>query len=149
MVSNENAINMHRLKTIVSSNLGLAIGYDEYYFLARIGDNYKNYSFAWEPFRDVAGPLLKSQDSKPILIVSENSDIKEPTIFEEIDPFPHYQFKVSPNCPSTIIANSWLELLVDNGALHGNYKGPFDWFVTGLELDVGSLSNKARKFLML
>lgn len=58
MMSNQDTYDSIReLKRVVAQQNGLDKGYDNYFFLARIGSNYNEYGFNWEPFRDMAGPL--------------------------------------------------------------------------------------------
>ena len=138
-----------RLKRTLAQSTGLHEGYDTYFFLSRMGDNYQEYGFNWEPFRDLAGPLLGGNESIPIIVMSDDKSRNAPEVEKVNSPISHYQFRVSPNLGAEVIANHWLELIVDNGAKHGQYKGPFDWFVNLLGIKVETLSLKSRNFLML
>jgi hypothetical protein len=122
---------------------------DTYFFLTRLGSNYDVYKFSWESFRDLAGPLEGSNNSLPIVILSDSTNRLVPTVTRAQDPIGHYEIWVSPNLDAPAIANVWLELLVDAGARHGQYKGPFEWFVQGLRIKREQLTKKSRDFLSL
>jgi hypothetical protein len=137
------------LKKIVAQQASLKETYDNYFFLARIGSNYMEYHFSWESFRDLAGPLEVGERSLPIVIISDAKPRQAPELSEAEKPTPHYQIRVSPTVDIMSLTNMWLELLVDNQASHGRYKGPFDWFVHNLGISADKLSQKSRSFLSL
>lgn len=119
-----------------------------YFFLGRLGTNYKEYPFSWEPFRDVAGPLLRRKDSLPIVIVSEDSTPERPQIHRHVLPKTHYQIEISPRCPANEIATAWLELLSDDGAIaQAGGEHHYSFFFKGLKISPEQLSNKARSFI--
>ena len=117
-----------RLKRLLREETGLGEGYDHYFFLSRMGSDYRGYPFTWEPFRDLAGPLVIGDDSVPIVMISDTKVRETPEISLQDYPEPHYQFWISTDIAVAIIADEWLSLLVKNHASHGRYKGPFDWF---------------------
>ena len=133
----------------VAAALHMKEHYDYYFVLARLGSNYDKYPFSWEPFRDLSGPLEPSDSSIPVLVISDDERRTAPEIVREETPLPHFRFYVSPSIPVATIANSWLELIVKNGARHGSYHGPFEWYLKGLGLSAADLSVAARKFLLL
>ena len=137
------------LKKSIAQQTGLEEGYDAYFFLARLGSNYDQYSFSWEPFRDLAGPLGAGPNARPILVLSDKEDRAIPEVTQHELPAPHFQFRVSPSCSATSVANRWLELLVDDDASHRRYHGSFRWFPAGLHLNPSDLTEKSRRFLML
>ncbi len=140
---------VRQLKKAASAELGIEERYDSYFFLARLGSNYDKYVFNWEPFRDLAGPLVSSETSLPILVISDDKARSRPEIVRQESPYPHFRFFVSPSVPVAPIANTWLELLVSDGAQHEKYKGPFSWFTKNLGTTVEDLSERARQFLNL
>src|SRR5262245_16534409 len=99
--------------------LGLPGWLDPYVFLLRIGNNYREYAFNWEPFRDLASPLQAGSTSIPIVVISDSTQRQAPEVRRSETPIPHYEFWVSPTIPMERIASAWLELLADDGALHG------------------------------
>ncbi|HEU4388480.1 MAG TPA: hypothetical protein VFV34_11830, partial [Blastocatellia bacterium] len=127
---------------------GLSENLDNYYFFLRLGTNYRDYPFNWEPFRDLAGPLEAGAGSIPIVVVSDSTDRKIPELRRRQEPAPHYELWVSPTIPVEAIASTWLELLVEDGALSRS-QGPVNWFPRGLEITADKLSEKGRRFLML
>ena len=44
--------------------------HDSYFFLIRLGDNWADYPFNWEPFREIAGPLEPPEGALPIVMHS-------------------------------------------------------------------------------
>lgn len=138
-----------RIKLIVkplAEQTGLAEVSDYYFFLARVGSNYHDYPFNWEPFRDLAGPLKVGKQSIPIVVMSDDNDRTEPEVKKGTVPEPHFQMRVSPSIDVVRIADRWLELLVDDGALHA-FAGSKDWFLDNLRINAKQLSRKARAFL--
>jgi hypothetical protein len=133
----------------VAASLGIEDRNDYYFFLARLGSNYDKYPFNWEPFRDLSGPLLSSDSSIPVLVISDDQKRTTPEIVREQTPLPHFRIFVSPSIPVAAIANAWLQLIAGNGAHHGSYRGPFDWYVRNLGISAADLSAPARKFLLL
>jgi hypothetical protein len=137
------------LRRTLADKFGLPERLDSYFFLLRIGGNYGEYPFNWEPFRDLAGPLQTGSESLPIVVISDSTERQVPEVLRVELPIPHYELRVSPTIPVQAIATTWLDLLVDDGALHGSYHGPFSWFADNLEISADQLSEKARKFLSL
>ena len=127
MSNQETYDRIRELKRIVAQQNGLDKGYDNYFFLGRIGSNYNEYGFNWEPFRDMAGPRDAGEGALPILIISDAQPHQVPEQSKVQVPMPHYPIRVSPSLGAAFIACMWLDLLVDNHALHGYYQGPFDW----------------------
>jgi hypothetical protein len=119
-----------------------------YRFLIRLGSNYGSYGFEWEPFRDVAGPLEPGPGALPIVVLSDDNNSVVPKTVRGSVPIEHYQLWLSPGLSAELVANAWLELLVDAGATLGDYHGPFDWFWTHLNLKHDQLSAKSRAFLL-
>jgi hypothetical protein len=136
------------LRSQVASELGLPELKDTYFFLLRVGNNFDRYVFNWEPFRDLAGPLEPSPSSIPVVVISDERQ-KRPRVEHLSEPMPHVRLHISPSMQTTEIARRWLDAIVDAGAQHRKYQGPFDWFVGSLKLDVSALSPKARAFLNL
>jgi hypothetical protein len=137
------------LRRLLAQDLGLPEMPDDYFFLMRIGDDYRDYPFNWEPFRDVAGPLTAGSASLPIVVISDSKERPEPEIRQSTSPFPHYEAWVSRTIPVERIASAWLELLVNDDASLGSYQGPFDCFPRGLGIRAEQLTEKGRCFLGL
>ena len=140
---------MTELKEHLGRETGLEVGHDTYFFLGRMGSNYREYPFPWEPFRDLAGPLEVETGAIPIVVLSDNQSREKPEIREVSVPVGHYQFWVSPTCSAQSVADAWLPLLVKDHAAHGRYKGPFDWFMRDLKLKAEVLSGPSREFLSI
>jgi hypothetical protein len=150
MASKETYKWIGELKKIIAQQNGLEEYFDNYYFLARIGSNYFEYNFRWEPFRDLAGPLGIGDSSLPIFIISDAKPRRAPEQRKVVIPTPHYQLWVSPGLDVVSVAGMWLELLVDDQAFHTDFDhGPFDWFVRGLGISADQLSQKGRVLLKL
>ena len=137
------------LRRTLARQLGLPEKLDTYFFLLRIGANFGEYEFNWEPFRDLAGPLQPGSNSLPIVVVSDSTQRRVPEHRRSEEPVPHHELWVSPTVPVEAIASAWLDLLAKNEALHGSYQGPFDWFPRGLQVTADQLSEEGRKFLKL
>ena len=137
------------LRRALAQDLDLPDVADNYFFLLRIGDSYYDYTFNWEPFRDVAGPLDSGSDSLPIVVISDSRERQAPEVRRSERPSPHYELWVSPTIPAELIASAWLELLVDDAASLGSYQGPFEWFPQGLGVRAEQLTEKGRRFLGL
>jgi hypothetical protein len=137
------------LRRALAEEFGLSENLDNYYFLQRIGTNYGDYPFNWEPFRDLAGPLKAGSASLPIVVVSDSTGRNAPEVRHREEPAPHHELWVSPTTPAEAIASAWLELLAENGAFHGDYHGPFNWFPQALGITADNLSEKGRMFLKL
>lgn len=119
-----------------------------YYFLGRMGENYRQYPFSWEPFRDFAGPLLRGRASLPIVLISSDTEPDKPNVEIVQVPRPHYQVKISPTCSAFDIALVWLELLADNEAIpREGGEERYSWFFKGLGISPMDLSEKARSFV--
>lgn len=119
-----------------------------YYFLGRLGKNYREYPFNWEPFRDFAGPLLRGTESIPIVVISNETEPEKPQVVKASLPKPHYQIIISPKCSTVDIINTWWELLFDNDAIpHTGGEQKHQWFFENLNVSVEQLSEKARKFV--
>jgi hypothetical protein len=145
-------VDLEQLAKEITTSFGLCDYEDPKYFFYRFCKNkkdYKKYDFHWEPFRDLAGPLEKSEHSLPILVLSLSEKLERPEVRLVKKPISHYEMRISPNLSAGRIANAWLELLSDNGAQYGIYKGPFDWFLEKLEITPNDLSIKSRKFLLI
>jgi hypothetical protein len=149
MPNSQNIKRVLEIKKYVAQQNGLEEGYGNYFFFARIGSNYDEYQINWEMFRDLAGPLEIGEGSIPIILISDASLRQAPELSRAETPTPHYQIRISPGLQVVPIANTWLELLVDNQVSHGQYQGPFDWFVRKLGISEDQLSQKSRTFLKL
>lgn len=88
-----------------------------YFFFGRLGTNYDNYRFSWEPFRDFAGPLLRHQDSIPIVMISVDAKPPRPKVQRVLSPRSHYEIVISPACRVVDIVNTWLETLAEDKAI--------------------------------
>ena len=115
-----------------------------YFFFGRMGHNYSSYPFNWEPFRDLAGSSLRSSDSMPIVLVSNDTEPPRPIVQQVRSPRPHYQILISPACKLVDIVNTWLETLVDDGAIPQD--GGAQTFQQ-LKIPPEDLSSKARNFI--
>jgi hypothetical protein len=133
----------------VATKLNLGKVLDTYFFLVRVGTNFSEYAFNWEPFRDLAGPLRAGSNSIPIVVVSDSTMRLEPEIKRSEEPMAHYEMVVSPTVSVTAVVRMWLDLLVENGASHGSNKGSFGWFLKYLDVKADVLSDKGRRFLGL
>jgi hypothetical protein len=149
MVHDDVSEQMRQLRQALGRKMGLPETTDSYFFLVRIGANYSEYPFNWEPFRDLAGPLRPGSGSLPVVVISDSTARRTPEIVRAEHPIAHYEFRVSPTIPVEVIANAWLELLVDNGALYGTFTGPFKFFTGSLHIAADQLSDKGRSFIGL
>ncbi len=134
----------------IGESLGIR-GYDDaYFFCARIGKDQSDfdYGFNCEPFRDLSGPLERRSGAVPVIVISQAEPLHEPKIERRYQPEEHFLIAVSKNISVSTIANCWLETIVDAGAQHGEYKGPFDWFTSNLGIKTSDLTPKARGFLL-
>ena len=120
-----------------------------YFFFGRLGENYDKYPFNWEPFRDFAGPLLRSPDSIPIVMISAQAESSTPpSAIHELRPRPHYRISICPSHTVLDIANVWLETLSDDGAIPKDGGERFySWFFRNLDIAPEQLSLKARQFV--
>lgn len=121
---------------------------DNYYFMRRIGDyeRFHSYSFNWEFFRDLAGPLKRREASRPVFVIDQAQALEAPMISERSFPAPHWRLMVANTLAAADIVNAWLETLTAAGAepTAGN-----DWFLEGLDLSPADLTPTAREFLGL
>lgn len=138
------------LAELVAKSLGLSGYRDVYFFCTRIGNHYTDFdfTFSWEPFRDLAGPLEWAPDAEPVLVVAQAEPLQAPKVDRRKVPAPHFLLTVSKNLSAQSVANVWLETIVEAGAQHGRSVGPFDWFLEGLKLTKEDLTPKARGFLV-
>ena len=73
---------------------------DRYYFLLRVGDDFSSYSFNWEPFRDLAGPLKIPEGARPIVVHSVKERLEHPVTSAPDSPLPHIDIAVTPTIPA-------------------------------------------------
>ena len=138
------------LAKLVAKTLGLSGYRDIYFFCARIGNHYTDFDFTfnWEPFRDLAGPLERAPDAEPVLVVAQAEPLQAPKVERREVPVPHFLLTVAKNLSAQSVANAWLETIVEAGAQHGRHVGPFDWFLEDLGLAREDLTPKARDFVV-
>jgi len=139
---------MDSFVAMLAATIGVPKYEGRYFFFGRMGSNYGQYMFNWEPFRDFAGPLLRSPTSIPVVLVSSDDKPLKPIPELITAPRPHYEIAVSPKCSALDIATTWLEVLSDDGAIprEGGEKW-YGWFFSGLGFARTQLSKKARNFV--
>lgn len=118
---------------------------DDYFFLLRVGSNWRDYPFNWEPFRDLAGPLRPSPDSVPVAIISVER-LAEISTEQVAEPLPHIEITVTPKIPVQSIAEAWISVLKSQGIETSGSQG---WFLTHLGLSAGDVSSEVQSFLHL
>jgi hypothetical protein len=146
----EQSDDIERLATALKDRTNQPVD-DRFYFLLRVGSNWRDYAFSWEPFNDLAGPLSPqadgpSTDALPIAVISIPS-ASGPTAEVSEDPFPHVEITVAPAVPVQQIVESWIAELRNQGVESAAQPAP--WFLEGLELQAGDVSDDVRSFLGL
>ena len=96
----------------VETETGLKVR-DRYPCLLRVGDNWDDYPFNWENFRDFAGPLKWPEDAPPIVMISTDDLFPEPSVETFSEPYRHFRITVSPNIAVADIVNSWIGIITD------------------------------------
>jgi hypothetical protein len=117
-----------------------------HYFLLRIGSNWQDYTFQWEPFRDLAGPLNPPSGALPIAVVSVGQ-ATEPTTQVSQDPFPHVEITTAPTVPVVQFVETWISAL--RGQRVELVRTPSPWFLAGLRLRAENVSAQVLAFLGL
>lgn len=92
----------------VASETGMRDSGDRYPCFLRVGDNWDDYPFKWESFRDLAGPVEWPEDAPLIVMVSTGEAQSEPMIGTFSEPHPHLRIKVSPAVPVAAIVDKWI-----------------------------------------
>lgn len=141
---------LHVLADKLADSTGLKKHEDYYFFLVRLGDNYASYSFNWEAFRDLAGGSLDSENGAVPVILLSGTEESVARVKKVESPQVHFQISISPFCDQINIINTWLETLVDAGAVLPRVeRKTYDWFLKAYNCQPEKLSIKARKFLAL
>lgn len=119
---------------------------DAYFFLIRLGDNWSDYPFSWEPFRDIAGPLTVNPQGRPVVVQSVREPLPHPTVTNADYPVPHCEIVVAPTVPVARIVDSWVGVLRDSGLESAAHPSP--WFLDQLDLTPADLSPDTVSFLV-
>lgn len=131
----------------LEQSTGLPV-HERSFFLLRLGTDYFDYDFPWEPFRDLAGPLRGFENAMPIVIVSspQGERTDRPLVTRSRYPSDYIRIDVSPLCSAKDVANTWLECLVDANA---SAQGPAVWFPDVIGVKDSEFTAKAFGFLQL
>lgn len=129
----------------VASETGMKVS-DRYPCLIRVGDNWREYPFNWEPFRDLAGPISWPEDAPAIVVISNADKLSEPIVTTFSEPHPHVRIEVSPSIPVATIVETWIAQLADNVPVK---EEPYTWFLQNLDLEPESMTPIVRQFLGL
>jgi hypothetical protein len=136
---------------------------DRYFFLTRVGKNWFDYPFEWEPFRDLAGGLEPPPGAMPIAVWSAHNEsaIKEAgldpgaMVHERDEPLPHVLITLTPQRRDSldgsdllrIFLETWVSTLRTQGLI-GTVE-PAPWFLPALGLEPADVSMDVRIFLGL
>lgn len=119
---------------------------DHYTFFARSGDNWDDYPFSWEAFRDLAGGSTPTSDAHPVVVVSTSGGMKAPEVSEHTEPVRHTEILVSPTLDRNAIVEAWIAAI---SSMVEPTEGGMEWFPEMLELKPDELSPAALAFLGL
>jgi len=119
---------------------------DRYPCLLRVGDNWREYPFNWESFRDLAGPISWPEDAPPIVIISTSQKLLEPVVTTLSEPYPHIRIEISPTIPTPAIVETWITQLASYAPAK---EEPHEWFLQSLDLQPDNISPSVRQFLGL
>lgn len=119
---------------------------DDYYFLIRVGSNWPDYPFEWEPFRDLAGPMSAQAGGIPVAVLSVPSATEPATVVSE-GPVPHVEITVAPNVPVKKIVEAWIAELLNQSVKPRVPPAPL--FLEYLGLRPSDVSGEVRSFLSI
>lgn len=103
----------------LSAELTLPVA-DKYFFLLRIGNNWRDYPFDWDAFVELAAALEErslerpsgaSSPLTPVVVVSLDSAEPSPTAEPFSAPAPHLRIVVSPDTAVALLAETWLSAI--------------------------------------
>jgi hypothetical protein len=148
-MKNETVSQKERIEEVlraVETETGMMVSSDRYPCFLRVGDNWSDYPFNWEPFRDLSGPLKWPENAPLIVMISTKEALNEPLIETYQEPRAHNRIKVSPGIPVAAIVEQWIAQIA--GYLPTQTE-PKEFFLKGLELKPNDVSPEVLRFLGL
>jgi hypothetical protein len=139
--------NLDDILAEVAKKWNLPASGDRYPALLRVGDNWADYPFPWEPLRDLAGGQRSVDDAVPIVLVStepDNGTDGKPAVESFTTPYPFTEIHITPKTPLAALVDTWLDLLADRVASDGK---PAPWFLEDLRLAPDDVSPHSLIFL--
>ena len=131
---------------LVETETGMTVSSDRYPCFLRIGDNWGDYTFNWEPFRDLAGPLKWPESAPLIVMISTKKALNEPLVETYQEPHAHNRIMISPGIPLAVIVETWIAQIA--GYLPTPSE-PNEFFLKDLELKISDVSPEVIRFLGL
>ena len=128
----------------VESETGERASADRYPCLLRIGANWGEYPFSWEPFRDLAGPIHWPDEAPPIILISSKETMSAVEVLTVSAPHEHTRLTVAPSLPLALIVDAWISQLI---ITIPRLEKSSSWFLKNLQMEPDQASPTVLEFL--
>jgi hypothetical protein len=131
---------------VVETETGMRASNDSYPCFLRVGDNWSEYPFNWEPFRDLAEPIKWPKDAPLIVMISTKEPLTEPKIVTHQEPHAHNRIMIYPGTPVVAIIEQWIGQIAPYIPAQTKSR---EFFLKGLSLKPSDVSIDVQRFLGL